>query len=37
MVWVSAAKGVGIERLGDLMRAWLAEPPRNLYVDDDWD
>ena len=37
VVWVSAAKGVGIERLGDLMRAWLAEPPRNLYVDDDWD
>ena len=26
VIWVSAAKGVGIDRLADLMRSWLAEP-----------
>ena len=25
VVWVSAAKGVGIDRLADLIRGWLAE------------
>lgn len=28
IVWVSAAKGVGIDRLADLMRTWLAEDPQ---------
>ena len=33
VVWVSAAKNVGIDRLADLMRAWLAEEPADAPVE----